>query len=289
MKKKHIIYLILIAACVLVFFAYRGYENMASDNRAPKITVPEGIAELSVNSGKAELLAGVKAADDKDGDVSSSLVVESILLTGEKGEAKVSIAAFDKSGNVSKAIREVIYTDYESPKFTLNSSLTFPQNSGVDVLGVIKVNDIFDGDISHRIRATTLDEESITSPGVHNVEFKVTNSLGDTSELVLPVEIYSQGTYNASLSLKDYIIYLKKGDSFNRTDYLGSFTVGSEKTNLSANLPSGFYLRTEGEVNTDEAGVYSLSYYVTYQSQGTGYGAGQSYKAFSKLIVVVEE
>ncbi|MBP3324714.1 MAG: hypothetical protein J6M16_11060 [Clostridia bacterium] len=289
MKKKHIIYLILIAACVLVFFAYRGYENMASDNRAPKITVPEGIKELTVNSSETELLADLTATDDKDGDVTSSLVVESVQLTGEKGKAKVSIAAFDKSGNVSKVIREVVYTDYESPKFTLTSSLTFSQNSGTDVLNIIKVNDIFDGDISHRIRATTLDEESITSPGVHNVEFRVTNSLGDTAELVLPVEVYSQGTYNASLSLSDYIIYLKKGDAFNKTDYLGSFTIGNEKTNLGANLPSGFYLRTEGEVNTDEAGVYSLSYYVTYQSQGTGYGAGQSYKGFSKLIVVVEE
>lgn len=289
MKKKHLICLVLIGVCLIIFYAYRGYESSIVDNKAPKISVSESISEISIKDPEEVLLTGVKATDNVDGDVSHSLIVEKVQFVGTKGKAKVTIAAFDKNGNVAKTEREVQYVDYDGLRFSLNSSLTFSQNSNFDIYGIVKVVDVFDGDISHRIRATTLEEVSITAVGLHNVEFKVTNSLGDTAEIVLPIEVYPQGTYEASLSLKNYLVYLPKDANFNRNDYLKSFTLNGETTDLSGYLPSGFYLRTNGEVDTSTPGIYSVSYYVTQQVGSDNYGIGQAYQGYAKLIVVVEE
>ena len=96
--------------------------------------------------------------------------------------------------------------------------------------------------------------------------------------------MYAQGSYNASLHLTNYIVYLEKGSNFDKNDYLKDFVIGSEKSDVSSYLPSGFSLRTSGTVNTNEPGVYSVSYYLSYK-----YSANVTYTGFSKLIVVVEE
>ena len=284
MKKSTWIYLILIAVCGVVFYGYQAVDNLISDRVSPKISVSGDIPTLSINDGEEMLLAGISAEDDKDGDITSNIIVENMQFMDNKGRAKVTYAVFDKAGNAARCEREVMYTDYESPKFTLSSALVFSQNSNFDILSYVKVNDVFDGDISHRVRATTLGSESISSVGVHQVEFKVSNSLSDTSEIVLPVEVYAQGAYNASLHLKNYIVYIEKDSDFDKNDYLKEFIIGSEKTDISSYLPSGFSLRTTGAVDTSVPGVYSVSYYVTYKSAGD-----ISYSGFSKLIVVVEE
>ena len=284
MKKSTWIYLILIAVCGIVFYGYQAVDSMANDKVSPKISINSEMLELSVNDSDEVLLTGISASDDKDGDITSNIIIEDMKFTGHNGKAKVTYAVFDKAGNAARSEREVTFTDYESPRFTLTSSLTFSQNSNFDVLNYVKVNDIFDGDISHRVRATALGSESVSSVGVHQVEFKVSSSMGDTVELVLPIEVYAQGAYNASLRLTDYIIYLDKDSEFDKNDYLKEFIIGSEKIDISAYLPSGFSIRTSGSVDTSVPGVYSVSYYATYNNTGN-----IGYTGFSKLIVVVEE
>lgn len=288
MKNRKWLHLVLIAACLVVFFGYRAVERLSLDTDAPEISV-NGQLQVSVQDPESALLQGVTAQDKKDGDVTSSLVVERIRLVNTDGTLNVTYAAFDKAGNVAKASREVQYTDYVSPRFSLSAPLAFVQNSSFDVLSIISAQDTRDGDISHRIRATSLGENSINSLGTHDVEFRVTNSLGDTAELVLPVEVYLSGTYQASLKLTDYLVYLDAGSSFNAQSYLSSFTLGTETTSLINGLPNNFSLRTTGEVDTNTPGVYSVAFRVTYtRVNETNPSLNQSYTGYSRLIVVVE-
>ncbi len=229
MKKSTWIYLALIAACLAVFLGYRTVSAFNTDTAAPEIQMDADALQLSVQASREDLLQGVTAKDNKDGDVTASLVVESIRLADTDGTVSVTYAAFDRAGNVTKASRQVQYTDYESPRFSLQAPLVFVQNSSADVLTLIHATDLFDGDISRSIRATSLQEESINTLGTHEVEFRVTSSLGDTVKLILPVEVYPAGTYQATLKLTDYLIYLPAGADFNPKDYLGSFTMGAEE------------------------------------------------------------
>ena len=289
MKNKKWPYLLLIALCLVIFAAYQAVTRIRADTEAPKITVDTQQLQVSVQDDKSALLQGVTARDSRDGDVTASLLVENVQLLDKDGTITVTYAAFDKAGNVAKAEREVQYTDYESPKFSLSAPLVFAQTTNFDILSVIGAQDAVDGDIQHRIRATSLDEASMAALGSHKVQFRVTNSLGDTVEQVFPVEVYSAGTYAAGLTLTQYLVYLSVGSNFRAEAYLEDFTLNQETTSLRRGLPDNYSLRTSGSVNTNKPGVYSVAYTVTYTPEHEErIQTVQKYTGYSKLIVVVE-
>lgn len=286
MKKKKWICPVLIVLCVALFLGYSIIDDMTTDTTAPQIKMPEQTLQVSVADGEEALLQGVTALDETDGDVTDSLVVESLRLLDSDGTVSVSYAAFDKSGNVAKAQRQLQYSDYESPRFVLESPLVFTQSGTVNVLNRISAVDFIDGDITHRIRATNLSGTSISTQGSYEVQFRVTNSLGDTVQLQLPVEVYAPGTYDGTLALTDYLVYLPVGSEFHAESYLKEYTLSGETHDLSGGMPEGFTLQTSGQVDPETPGVYVLTYKVTYTvASGTG---SRAYTGYTKLIVVVE-
>lgn len=289
MKKRSWLLLLLIAVCVAAFFGYREIAALRADTRAPQIYMDGQTPELSVEDSRTALLHGVTASDNVDGDVTDSLVVESVTLLDSDGTISVGYAAFDSAGNVAKANREARYTDYESPRFTLNAPLIYTLDHSFDVLSTIGAVDAIDGDIQHRVRATVKGSKSVTALGVHKVQFQVTNSLGDTVSLELPVEVCSPGIYNAALSLTDYLVYLPKGSQFDAQEYLDSFTWLGEERHLGGRLPTDYSLKTRGTVRTGEPGVYTVEYRVTYTDRDERNPEfDRKYTGYSKLIVVVE-
>ena len=288
-KRSNIIIILLIAACVAAFFGYRMLDDLRTDTQPPEIILGENVPEISVYDSKDVLLQGITARDKKDGDVTELLVVERVNLLDSDGRIMVSYAAFDRSGNVSKAQREARYTDYQPPKLTLSTPLIFPYSSSFDILSVVGAQDVVDGDIQHRVRATLLEEGSISERVVHNVRFQVTNSLGDMVSYVLPVEAYDPMQYVADLKLTQYLIYLTPGGSFAPQDYLDSFSLQGEIVNLRSGLPKGYKLETTGEVQTGVPVVYAVEYRVTYTIQNEkNRDLDQHFAAYSKLIVIVE-
>lgn len=282
MKKQNWISLLLIIASVAVLLGYRAMDRLRTDMKPPVITVEDSLLELSALEPREALLQGVSAQDNADGDVTASLVVESVRLLRSDGTVLVTYAAFDKSGNVAKDTREVRFTDYRSPRFSLSRPLMFSQTVSYDVLSIIDAEDMLEGDIGHRIRATVLDEVPDGYAGTHNVQFRVTNSLGDTVELVLPVELYTPTLFEASLTLKEYLVYLKQGDTFDPDVYPDEFFLGREQISLRGSLPESMVIKHSGTVKTAVPGVYTVDYEVTFDH------SGQTYTAYSRLIVVVE-
>lgn len=281
---------LLILTALAVFVGYRQYDAIKSDVDAPEISINDTqTLQISVQTPKAELLQGVTAVDRHDGDVSDKLVVESMHLMDADGLIEVGYAVADKSGNVAKATRMVQYTDYESPKFSLSAPLIYEVYEDFDIMRSVFAQDVVDGDIQHRIRATALGEESIMSQGVHEVHFQVSNSLGDISEIILPVEVIETGTYAADLTLTDYLVYLPQGAVFRPEAYLDEFIYRAESTSLRNGLPHNFFIEVTGAVQTQTPGVYHIEYLVTRVVQhATNPELDQMYSGYSKLIVVVE-
>ena len=281
---------LLILTALAVFVGYRQYDAIKSDVDAPEISINDTqTLQISVQTPKAELLQGVTAVDRHDGDVSDKLVVESMYLMDADGLIEVGYAVADKSGNVAKATRMVQYTDYESPKFSLSAPLIYEVYEDFDIMRSVFAQDVVDGDIQHRIRATVLGEESIMSQGVHEVHFQVSNSLGDISEIILPVEVIETGTYAADLTLTDYLIYLPQGAVFRPEEYLDEFIYRAESTSLRNGLPHNFSVEVTGAVQTQTPGVYHIEYLVTRVVQhATNPELDRMYSGYSKLIVVVE-
>lgn len=283
MIKRNWKLLLLAAVSLAVLVAYRIVDNVTTDSVAPVIRISDAaVPEVSVFDENA-LMAGVTATDDRDGDVTGSIVVERVSDIQKDGTVTVTYAAFDASGNVAKTQRTVRYFDYEPPRFTLSGSLSFVYGSSFDVLNVVGAQDLLDGDIGYRIKATSLDDASVNAEGIHSVQFRVSNSLGDQVELVLPVEVYYSGRYNAQLNLSEYLIYLNAGESFDPMDYLLNYIARGESVNLRRGIPSGIDLKIVNQVDTRTPGVYTVSYTVSNTS------GNMLYEAYARLIVVVEE
>lgn len=289
MKKGNWFWLLVIVLTVAVFLGYCSLDAMRTDTKAPEIRMDTDLIEVSVADDKSALLRGLTAEDNRDGDVTDSVVVESVTMLESSGTVSVSYAAFDAAGNVARAERKAVYTDYVSPRFTLSKPLVYVQGTSFDVLGHIGATDVFDGDIQHRVRATVLGEETINTAGTHVVQFQVTNSLGDTQTENFPVEVTSGDFYDAEMELEQYIVYLPAGSAFNAAGYLKSFSYQRSNVELSGVVPAGFDLETKGVVQTQNPGVYTVSYTLTYtQVNENNTANSREYTAYSKLIVVVE-
>lgn len=284
--RRNLLYLTLTLICTGVFCLYLFFYQTRTDTQPPTISFSEQMLELSVLDPKEAFLQGVTAYDNADGDVTASVVVSSVRLSGTDGAIEVTYAAFDAAGNVTKAVRQARYADYESPKFSLDRSLTFAYNTGFNIFNAVQAEDLLDGDISHRVRITSLDDSSVMAQGIHQVELKVSNSLGETVTLVVPVEVYAAGTYAANLTLTDYLIYLPAGEKLDAESFLETYIRGTTTVALSDGLPEGYSLEVKSNVQPDVPGVYTVEYRVS-QTVGTGSSA-KAYTGYAKLIVVVE-
>jgi hypothetical protein len=283
MKKSHFFLLVIMAVCVAALMAYKAYDRTATDNHPPQIQIEDGELEVSVRDGRDAMLQGVTATDNRDGDVTDSLVVESVGSITDNGRVTVTYAAFDKSGNVAQKRRTVHYTDYVPPRFTLKEPLVYAYGSNKDIVDFIGAYDELDGDITHRVKITSLENSDISGPGIYDVLVQVNNSLGDNRELTLQVEVYPAGVYNSSLTLTDYLIYIPVGASFQPEDYLDVFRWGGNSTDLSGGISQEFDLGMAGKVDTAKPGVYSVEYTL---SRGSG---NANYVGYSELIVIVGE
>lgn len=289
MKKRNLLCILVIVLCVGAFVGYRMLDAMRTDTRPPEIQVSEGVLEASVQEPKSALTRGMTATDREDGDVTDSLVVESIGILGSNGTVSVTYAAFDAAGNVAKAQREVRFTDYRSPRFVLKEPLIYTYNSNFDVLRTVGAQDVLDGDIQHRVRAMAMEESSITVTGIHQVQFQVSNTLGDTHTQIFPVEVLAANAYDAQLTLTDYLVYLPVGSAFNPNVYLDCYTLRGEETMLEGRLPQDFSLKTKGTVQVQQPGTYVVEYRLTYTDRHpTNSDLDKEYVGYSKLIVVVE-
>lgn len=266
----------LVLLCCAAFAVYRYLSGRNVDREAPQITVAQDELRLSVHDGAEKLLDGVTARDARDGDVTDSLVVESVRGIVADKRFTVTYAAFDAAGNVAKAQRTVYYEDYTAPRFALTAPLIFHEGAA-DVFAPLEASDVFDGSLKDRIKGTLVSgERQLSQAGDYAVEFRVTNSLGDTAYLTAPVQVLPAGNSNAELTLTSYLVYLKKNAAFMPEAYLEELTAGGQTVALDeGSVP----VQIESSVDMTKAGTYCVDYAAAY---------GQ-YTARTRLLVVVED
>ena len=284
MRKKNLwLHLTVLIVSILVFIGYIQITNMRTDTTAPVIEMETSEIAVSVKDPEPALLQGISAYDAQDGDVFHSVIIESIYGMTEDHRATVTYAAFDKAGNVAKAQRQVHYTDYRSPRFTLSAAPVFEFGDNFDIMEIVGADDVIEGNIQRRVKATIMSKTTtISKEGIHDVQFRVTNSMGDSADIILPVEVYASDTFDSVLTLTNYLIYVSKGETVNPKSYLNKFTYVSETIDLITENNPNLEITVTGSVNTNVPGVYPISYLAEYNLNN------RVHTAYTKLIVVVE-
>ena len=265
----------LVLLCCAAFAVYRCLSSRHIDREPPQITMEQDELSLSVGDPKERLLEGVRAQDVQDGDVTDSIVVESVQGLVSDKRFTVTYAAFDAAGNVSKAQRTVFYKDYTAPRFALSAPLIFREGTSLDVFAPLEAEDVFDGSLKDRIKGTLVSGETqIAQAGEYTVEFRVTNSLGDTAYLTAPVEVLLAEDGGAELTLSSYLTYLKKNAAFVPEYYVTGLSAGGQIISLDEAS-----VQITSNVDMTRAGAYWVDYAARY---------GQK-TARTRLLVVVED
>lgn len=279
-------------AVSVIFFAVSTWKVMsASDTEGPKIQMDSDSITVSIEATDDEIMAGMTASDSKDGDVTDSMVIQGMTNFIEKGRRQAVIAAFDSDNNVAKVKREIIYSDYISPRFSLDAPLRFPVNSTFNLATAFRVVDCLDGDISGRMTISADDSFSTEVAGEYSLVFQISNSAGDVAELPVTVEYYdvAEDSRYPKVALTDYLIYVNKGEKIDPWDYVEGIVYNGLIYDFNESGDDGDAtedamftkndIRIDNPVKTSETGIYEIVYSID------GNAAGE---VKIRLIVIVE-
>lgn len=184
-----VVEIMLIIGVISAFGYYYFGVRADANNTPPVITIEDGVSnEFSVKATQDDLLNGVVANDKEDGNVTESLIIESISQFVDENTRTVTYVAFDKSNNVTKLERDIVYTDYTKPVFTNDSHIYVQKGTAKEILTQLSASDVIDGDISDQIKIEVNNVKSGV-PGDYAVQITVTNSCGDvvTQDIVVTV------------------------------------------------------------------------------------------------------
>ena len=272
MKVLRLVTAISFVVTLCIFFVFYVVTKNNTDTTIPTIKISGEEIEVKVNATDAELLKGVTAFDEKDGDITSSVVVESISKFIGDGLCTVTYAVADSDNNVAKNTRTIRYTDYTPPRFTMSYPLVFSLDDSVDVSSIVGATDSIDGDISDKVVVTATNFTDNTV-GVFALSLQATNSKGDIIELELPVYVEDKSLLAPIIELNEYMIYIKKGEKPNFRTYISTVTANNSRL-------SNDEVKISTDFDSQTPGVYSVHYYASNSLGDTGH---------TILTVIVEE
>ncbi|MGN1346711.1 MAG: immunoglobulin-like domain-containing protein [Eubacteriales bacterium] len=242
------------------------------DRTYPVITIDGYMLDVTIQATEEELMAGVRAYDEKDGDITDKVIIESISRFTEPGVSIVKYAVCDNDNHVSAASRKITYTDYTRPRFTLSDSLVFGVSQNINIRRLLGAVDSIDGDISNKV-IITASEYSSNTPGVYYISAKVTNSKGDMISLQLPVYVEEQSLSAPKIVLEDYLIYRKVNEKYDISKNILS-AVDNDQNDLTDQV------QVDTNLDLTKPGIYEVHYRVSDASGRKGH---------SILTVIVEE
>ncbi len=245
-------------------------EKMTEDTTIPQITIEDEIIDVSLEATDEELLEGITAYDEKDGDLTDRIIIESVSRFIEPGVSRVTYAVCDDDNNITSATRKIRYEGYESPRFHLNRSLCYSVYETPKLKNVVTVTDSLAGDITSYLILTS-DDYTKSVAGVFTVTAKVTTEKGDTASLDIPLIVEDRSEAAPEIKLKEYLIYADKGDEIDFEDYLVKAT-DSDNEDITEDVT------IEKKINMKKAGTYLVHYYVDDENGNKGH---------SVLVVVV--
>ncbi len=274
MRKLQIFLITLFLLSAAAFGLTLVYNTLEADTQAPVLTSDVNYIEISVSAGEEELLQGLHAQDDVDGDLTDQIQIKSVSqLTGARS-AEVTYVVFDRASNAATLVREVRYTDYERPRFRLSRPLIYGLSEKVTLLDRLSATDVLDGDLTDRIQLTMLDlvgegEES------YQIRVAVSNSRGDSATLPLTVTLRNDSATAPRIRLSEYLVYTGVDEPVDLESYIVDVRDPNE---AEKEIPASDVEITD-DIDYTATGVYEAYYSYTGST-------GQEYQVI--LTVVVE-
>lgn len=257
MRTVERITVLLFAVVLLAFLGVKAYGIFIKDTKPPVISCDSDEIDVPILATDRALLKGVTATDNRDGDLTDKIIIQGITQLLTDNTARITYAVFDSADNMATCQRTIRYTDYEKPHFILSKPLIYRVGSQISVLDRLSAVDSANRDISKNIRVTAQNINT-SYEGTYTMTVQVTNSMGDTASLTLPVIISNEAAKHQCVELSEYIVYQDAGQRFNPYNYV------QRVSDAQGNVATSAEVEIVSNVEPDVPGVYEVSY--TYQN-----------------------
>ena len=234
---------LLTAGCIALAGAgYMTYKNQ--DRTAPEIKVDQS-EKIAYTEGEdyGKLLEGVTAQDDKDGDLTSEVFVEKVVPVSKK-KAAVYYGVTDKAKNVGTASREVTYQaaeDSDAAEETAQDTASEDTTQKTDEKSEKKTKKK-----SKKAKAKKTAEEK-----------KAEETAQDAAAADQQSEALQPNGTRPAMKLAEEAKTIARGTSFNA---LNDVTDAVDDKDDRDTLFRGLHI--DGNYNVNQAGTYTLQYYV---------------------------
>lgn len=290
MKKLRITVCAIFLVSLALLGAYMLKTRFTRDDIPPVIETESDTITVSVSDDNEKLMEGIKAHDNRDGDITSSVRIASKSHFYEPSTRRITYVVFDSANNPATIERELKYSDYVPPRIKMTHSMRYSLNeiSSSDFKKNLTATDSIDGDITKQIRINYEDDSYYYgNAGTYMITLQVNNSAGDVCsvpvELVVTDNSDKEEREKMYPALSEYIVYTD-GSELDFSSYL----VGIENMGITDEFDGDDYIRgvdksdiaIKSNVDYSTPGVYTVDY---------SYTSDEGVTAVTKLYVVVEE
>lgn len=229
--RQRLLTLYMVVGCV-VLAAASLIVTVAQDKTAPVITIEDQKKEITYKEGDGfdELLADVTAKDNRDGNVTDKIFVDSITPISDGKRALVQYAVIDKSNNVGVKTRIVNYEGSEQ--------------GGEDT-------------------TQTEEEETIQKEPTEENETEKEEKTEETKNTEEQGELEPNGA-SPAIRLKESSQTIRSGETFDLLSVVDKVVDAQDDTSTLFRR-----IHVDGEYNTSVPGTYTIYYYVMDTNNNT--------------------
>ena len=230
------------------------FIRMNEDTEGPEIVfTAEAPSVYRPDMSNEELLTGVTATDQKDGDVSSSLTVESVYEIDDSHVA-VTYTAKDNSNNITKRKYEMKMDSDDAGKASEDASAFGEKTDNADALATTGI----DAGQSENPDTADYAEESTDISAVEETPTptpEVDEAAAEKEKQ--EAEANAMPDQNPRIYLTDYLIKVPVGTSVDLLSYVSEIKDDSDDVQALWQK-----IQIIGEVNSTVPGTYKCTYYV---------------------------
>lgn len=245
----------LLFLCSLVLYIMTFVIHPENSGNCPIISADEDELHISYKDGNNDevLLQGLTAIDQEDGNLTDKIVLTEKAEILEPGVVQMTCTVTDSDNNMGIYSRIIYYKDYKAPKFQIFAEPLCYVNQELNIADFITIKDEIDGNLLESVKVDT-SELNLNESGIYPITLQVSNSMNDTVVYPMFVHVKVPTSNRVAVILKKNAVTLKKGAEFDPDDYVETVlnSVGDAIVNPDLNI--------ENNVNTDEAGIYSVIY-----------------------------
>lgn len=228
--KKGLVAMLFLACAALL--AGNVVVYIGEDRNGPEISVPQEEITYVAGTDTSALLNGVTAQDNRDGDVTNTVTIESIIPNAEQTGASVVYVAKDSKNNVTKETRTILYsTDANQAAAQAAAEQAAADQAAQDQAAAEQAAQ---GDAAGE-RAQTTDDGAAQNEAA----------------------IAALSAESPRFYLTQYSVELERGAELNELSYVQDI---SDDEDSRDELYQG--IQISGEVDTNTPGEYTLEYHV---------------------------